>query len=61
VNNDFSRRDFFALIGGGLVAGTIAPQAQSGKRLFAYVASWTSGPGIGGAGGGFNELIACAR
>jgi len=55
VNNDLSRRDFFALIGGGLVAGTIAPQAQSGKRLFAYVASWTSGPGIGvGNGGGIS-------
>ena len=55
MNDDFSRRDFFALIGAGLVAGTVAPQAQSGKRLFAYVASWTSGPGIGvGTGGGIS-------
>ena len=55
MNDDFSRRDFFALLGAGLVAGTTAPQAQSGKRLFAYVASWTSGPGIGvGNGGGIS-------
>ncbi|HKC57268.1 MAG TPA: lactonase family protein [Vicinamibacterales bacterium] len=55
MNDDFSRRDFFALLAAGLVAGTTAPQAQSGKRLFAYVASWTSGPGIGvGNGGGIS-------
>jgi len=55
VNNDFSRRDFFGLLGAGLVAGAAAAQAQSGKRLFAYVASWTSGPGIGvGNGGGMS-------
>jgi 6-phosphogluconolactonase len=55
VNNDFSRRDFFALVGAGLVAGAAAAEAQSGKRLFAYVASWTSGPGIGvGNGGGIS-------
>ena len=55
MNNDVSRRDFFGLLGAGLVAGAAAAQAQSGKRLFAYVASWTSGPGIGvGNGGGMS-------
>lgn len=55
MNNDVSRRDFFGLLGAGLVAGAAAAQAQSGTRLFAYVASWTSGPGIGvGNGGGMS-------
>jgi len=53
--NELSRRDFLALTGAGLVASGTALQAQSGKRLFAYVASWTSGPGIGvGTGGGIS-------
>jgi len=55
VNKNVTRRDFFTLVGAGLVAGAAAPLAQSGKRLFAYVASWTSGPGIGvGNGGGIS-------
>jgi 6-phosphogluconolactonase len=55
VNKNVTRRDFFTLVGAGLVAGAAAPQVQSGKRLFAYVASWTSGPGIGvGNGGGIS-------
>src|SRR5919201_788914 len=52
MNNELSRRDFVSLGGAGLVAGSAAMQAQSGKRLFAYVASWTSGPGIGAGNGG---------
>src|SRR5215212_9773123 len=57
MKNDLSRRDFLEVMGAGLVASTAAAQtqAQSGKRLFAYVASWTSGPGIGvGNGGGIS-------
>jgi 6-phosphogluconolactonase len=52
MNSDFSRRDFLALMGAGLVASTSAAQAQSGQRLYAYVGSWTKGPfGVGGGGG----------
>src|SRR6266545_2735139 len=47
MHSDLSRRDFLGLVGAGVMAGSAAMQAQSGKRLFAYVASWTSGPGIG--------------
>jgi 6-phosphogluconolactonase len=55
MTNELSRRDFLALTGAGLVASGAALQAQSGRRLFAYVASWTSGPGIGvGTGGGIS-------
>ena len=55
MNSDLSRRDFIAVVGAGLMAPRLASQAQSGKRLFAYVASWTSGPGIGvGNGGGMS-------
>jgi 6-phosphogluconolactonase len=55
VNSDVSRRNFLAVLGAGLVAGAARAQGQSGKRLFAYVASWTSGPGIGvGNGGGIS-------
>jgi 6-phosphogluconolactonase len=55
MNNDLTRRDFLGLVYAGLMAGSAALQAQSGKRLFAYVASWTSGPGIGvGNGGGIS-------
>jgi 6-phosphogluconolactonase len=53
MNNDLSRRDFLTLTGAGVLASTAALQAQAPRRLFAYVASWTSGPGIGvGTGGG---------
>src|SRR5437867_9924167 len=55
MSNDLTRRDFLGLVGAGVMAGSAALQAQSGKRLFAYVASWTSGPGIGvGNGGGIS-------
>jgi 6-phosphogluconolactonase len=57
MSNDVSRRDFLAVMGLGLVASTGAgrAQAQRGSRVFAYVASWTSGPGIGvGNGGGMS-------
>jgi 6-phosphogluconolactonase len=55
MNNELTRRDFLGLVGAGVLAGGAAMQAQSGKRLFAYVASWTSGPGIGvGNGGGIS-------
>ena len=56
MNSDLSRRDFLSLVGAGVAAGGAALQAQSAnKRLFAYVASWTSGPGIGvGNGGGIS-------
>jgi len=52
MHNDFSRRDFLALVGAGLAASTASAQSQSGQRLFAYVGSWTKGPfGTGGGGG----------
>jgi 6-phosphogluconolactonase len=55
MSNDLTRRDFLGLVYAGLIAGSAALQAQPGKRLFAYVASWTSGPGIGvGNGGGIS-------
>ena len=55
MNNDLSRRHFITMVGAGLMAATPTLHAQSGKRLFAYVASWTSGPGIGvGNGGGIS-------
>src|SRR5881394_2889183 len=55
MNNHLSRRDFLTLVGAGVAAGGPALRAQPPKRLFAYVASWTSGPGIGvGNGGGIS-------
>ena len=52
MNNDFSRRNFLALMGAGLVVSATAARAQSGQRLYAYVGSWTQGPfGVGGGGG----------
>lgn len=55
MNNDLSRRHFITMVGAGLMAAAPTLHAQSGKRLFAYVASWTSGPGIGvGNGGGIS-------
>ena len=55
---DVSRRDFLTAMGGlGLMASTAAAQGQpqSPRRTFAYVGSWTSGPGIGvGNGGGLS-------
>ena len=57
---DVSRRDFLTAVGGlGLMASTGAAQGppQSPRRLFAYVGSWTSGPGIGvGNGGGLSAF-----
>lgn len=52
MHTDLSRRDFLGLVGAGLVASSVAPSAQTGTRLFAYVGSWTKGPfGTGGGGG----------
>lgn len=52
MGSDVSRRDFLTLIGAGLAASASASQAQSGRRMFAYVGSWTMGPfGTGGGGG----------
>jgi 6-phosphogluconolactonase len=49
-----SRRDFLALTG-AVLAGTasgVASQAPAGRKLYAYVSSWTRGPfGQGGGGG----------
>ena len=58
MNSDLTRRDFLAVAGAALTASATSLQAQSSnKRLFAYVASWTSGPGIGvGNGGGISVL-----
>src|SRR5215216_1045271 len=52
MSSHLSRRDFLAVAGLTLTASAAALKAQSGKRLFAYVASWTSGPGIGNGNGG---------
>ncbi len=60
MSSELSRRDFLSVVGAGVMAPRLrsgqagaALQAQSaGKRLFAYVASWTSGPGIGAGNGG---------
>jgi 6-phosphogluconolactonase len=52
MNNHLSRRDFLTAVGAGVAAGGAALRAQPPKRLFAYVASWTSGPGIGAGNGG---------
>lgn len=50
-----SRRDFLVAAGATLAVGAAAVRAQVPKRLFAYVGSWTSGPGIGvGNGGGLS-------
>jgi 6-phosphogluconolactonase len=50
--NTVSRREFMSLVGTGLVASVSGAQAQTGKRMFAYVGSWTMGPfGTGGGGG----------
>ena len=58
MKTDVSRRDFLTAMGGlGLMASTAAAQGQpqSPRRTFAYVGSWTSGPGIGvGNGGGLS-------
>jgi 6-phosphogluconolactonase len=53
MNHELSRRDLLALIGAGLAgaAGATAA-AQSPKKLYAYISSWTTGPfGVGGGGG----------
>ena len=58
MKSDVSRRDFLTAVGGlGLMASTAAAQGQpqAARRMFAYVGSWTSGPGIGvGNGGGLS-------
>jgi len=55
MQSHISRREFVALLGAGVTASAAGFSAQSTKRLFAYVASWTSGPGIGvGNGGGIS-------
>src|SRR4051812_48434975 len=55
MQSRISRRDFVALVGAGLTASAAGLSSQSPRRLFAYVASWTSGPGIGvGNGGGIS-------
>lgn len=52
MTNDVTRRDFLTMVGAGLAAGRAAAAAQSNRRVFAYVGSWTVGPfGIGGGGG----------
>src|SRR5688572_20173287 len=52
MTTDISRRMFFAILGGGLLTSARTTRAQSGRRLFAYVGSWTTGPfGVGGGGG----------
>jgi 6-phosphogluconolactonase len=55
MTSHLSRRDFLTAAGATLTAGAAVLRAQPPKRLFAYVASWTSGPGIGvGNGGGIS-------
>src|SRR5690242_2245564 len=56
MSTDVSRRDFLTLVGAALLASSAPAQAQqSAKRVFAFVGSWTSGPGIGnGTGGGLS-------
>jgi 6-phosphogluconolactonase len=50
--NTVSRREFISLVGTGLVASASGAHSQTGKRMFAYVGSWTMGPfGTGGGGG----------
>jgi 6-phosphogluconolactonase len=52
---ELSRREFLTATGVALTASAAALRAQPPRRLFAYVASWTSGPGIGvGTGGGIS-------
>src|ERR1044072_7937471 len=55
MTKKLSRREFLATTGVALTATAAAVRAQPPRRLFAYVASWTSGPGIGvGTGGGIS-------
>jgi 6-phosphogluconolactonase len=53
MNSKLSRRDFLLLTGAGLAGTTVAsafPPPE--KTLYAYVSSWTKGPGGAGGGGG---------
>jgi len=47
-----TRRDFLALSAAGLAASSAALGAAAPKKLYAYVSSWTKGPGFGKGGGG---------
>lgn len=52
MNRELSRRDFLALAGGALAAGTTASAYQAPRKLYAYVGSTTQGQfGAGGGGG----------
>jgi 6-phosphogluconolactonase len=55
MTTELSRREFLAATTATLTASAAVLRAQPPRRLFAYVASWTSGPGIGvGNGGGIS-------
>src|SRR4029079_16701635 len=55
MTTDLHRRDFLAAATASLTASAAVLRAQPPTRLFVYVASWTSGPGIGvGNGGGIS-------
>ena len=52
MTQDLSRRHFVSLLGAGIAAFVRPAHAQSARRMFAYVGSWTTGPfGTGGGGG----------
>jgi len=62
MTTQLSRRDFLAATAATLTATTAGLRAQPARRLFAYVASWTSGPGIGvGTGGGISVFSVDAQ
>lgn len=55
TNGKMSRRDFFGFAGVGLAGATIAAASPaSSGTLYAYVSSWTKGPGGAGGGGGIS-------
>ena len=52
-----SRRELMMVAGAGLAGATVASAfPEAGKKLYAYVSSWTDGPAGAGRGGGLGEL-----
>lgn len=54
-----SRRELFVLTGAGLAGATVATAFPAPERaVYAYVSSWTKGPGGAGGGGGISVFTA---
>lgn len=53
-NSNLSRREFIVMCGAVALATATGQAQSSGKRLYAFVSSWTNGPNGSGGGGGIH-------